>query len=165
MTLVGIGINNRTNRAAISAADEREYRKWRREMVLRQGSEALETVLLASDTLSDVLTGYSYSGKTLDDFVDTIYECERKLDAIGATLDMLDAHAVAKACGEIKIQMMDALDPAREVWSLREARKMPIDDRPLETYVGILYRFRDQLSHVVNAELHRQAQSDERTTG
>ncbi|MBF6300196.1 hypothetical protein IU459_22000 [Nocardia amamiensis] len=44
VTLFGIRINNRTNKAAIAAADEREYRKWQRETVLRQCAEAVESV-------------------------------------------------------------------------------------------------------------------------
>ncbi|MFI6368913.1 hypothetical protein ACIBG0_40080 [Nocardia sp. NPDC050630] len=151
VTLVGIRINNRTNRAAIVASDEREYRKWQREMVLRQCGEAIETALHVHDEYWRTLT--DRSDKDADEIRATMDEHVAKLGVNVAMLRMLNARTVAKPCDELR-------DVAVALWESCESAKNGDPSNHVGDLIEDLYRLRHQLAETASAELHTLGRTD-----
>ncbi|MFI6170785.1 hypothetical protein ACIBCN_28670 [Nocardia sp. NPDC051052] len=100
MTLIGVHTNNRTNRAAIRAADDRELRKWQREMVIRSCVDAVETAL----RLQGKCMNLAYPQLPLaeaEELHGLLGVDAHTIGANAATLRMLNARMVATACAEL----------------------------------------------------------------
>lgn len=174
VTFAGIRINNRTNRAAITAADEREYAKWKRETVLRLCSEAVETALHAQGDFTRLAFELTSEAKAAD-LVEAINGYGRKLGANAAALHMLNVPKIGDACLELRT----ALTTRTFVWSAdrlnsykRELREgfaaRPVDDfliRDIKERIEIeeevfkegfrrAEQVRDELTRAAGAELH-----------
>ncbi|MVU79489.1 hypothetical protein GPX89_19850 [Nocardia sp. ET3-3] len=110
VTLIGIRINNRTNRAAIAAADEREYRKWQREMILRQCSEVIETATAAHDMYWRAFDDPLITAAQLKSMTD---EYMNKISTNVAVLKMLNAPTISASCSTV-------IDVLAELWESTE---------------------------------------------
>lgn len=142
VALVGIRINNRTNQDAIAAANEREYRKWLRETVLKQCCEAIDTALSASDSFHDWYL--SSDGTDVSPYDAAVFGYARKLSANAATLEILNAPTIAAQCNQIQdtlIYVLEALE-ADDLEKLQEGQSHLTHDRV-------------ELTQLANAELHK----------
>ncbi|MGW4718252.1 hypothetical protein [Nocardia sp. NPDC004260] len=118
VTLHGIRTNNHTNRAAISASDEREHLKWRREMLLRLSSEVVESALHAEGDYSKLVHAVDpWTEEQVMDARTTIAGYTRKIGANAAALHMLGATAVGVAS-------VDLLESINNVEFVRAAGKL-----------------------------------------
>ncbi|MFI6369240.1 hypothetical protein ACIBG0_41855 [Nocardia sp. NPDC050630] len=153
VTLFGIRVNNRTNSAAIAAADEREYRKWQRETVLRQCAEAIETAMIAEHAYDHWLMG---SAKDLGELKAMMLEYWRKLGANAAMLKMLNANAVADKCTHLQ----------QFVWNVWESGEELVEQHSPDAFQDILgdliniNETRCALVQLANAEVHQIGQRD-----
>ncbi|MFI5537543.1 hypothetical protein ACIA5H_14230 [Nocardia sp. NPDC051900] len=162
VTLVGVRINNRTNRAAIAAADEREYRKWQRETVLRQCAEATETALLAHDEyhnlyLLGIKAGRGEVSAAAGELVAATDEYIRKLGANIAVLNMLNARKTAEQCKEMQSIVIDMYYTARNLAEDSSRGKLWGE---LDGYLDTMAKLPEQFAQVANTEMHRLGQSD-----
>ncbi|MFC9440279.1 hypothetical protein [Nocardia sp. NPDC057030] len=147
VTLFGVRINNRTNRTAIFVAEEREYRKWQRETVLRQCTDAVETALTAEDAYRHWLKD---SARDLDELRAMTFEYSRKLCTNASVLEMLNAHKVAGMCTSLQ----------QLVWSLWESgedlvdKHFPYDTAGFFDELVNIDEIRCALVQFANAEVH-----------
>ncbi|MET7772405.1 hypothetical protein [Nocardia sp. NPDC005366] len=109
VTIVGIRINNRTNRAAIAAADDREYSKWQRETLLRLCSEAIESALNAQGDLTQfTMVPSPDDDASIKNALKEIDGHARKIGAITPALYMLGADEVGDECLALRAMFSDA---------------------------------------------------------
>ncbi|MFC9892127.1 hypothetical protein ACFVMC_00395 [Nocardia sp. NPDC127579] len=157
VTLIGIRINNQTNRAAIAAADVREFRKWQRETVLRQCAEALETAHVAHDEFHNIWTRLSKpSIAELRGETDEFY---RKLLLSATTLEMLDAPGVSRVCRELRDQIGETQSAS---WYVLDHPELDYDDPhldELEENVDQLDALVGRLAAVAHEEFQRLARA------
>ncbi|GAB2651206.1 hypothetical protein [Nocardia goodfellowii] len=158
VTLIGIRINNRTNRAAIAATDVREFRKWQRETVLRQCVEALETAHVAHDEFHNIWSRLSKpSMAELRGKTDEFY---RKLSLSATTLEMLDAPAVSVICHDLRFQIGETQSAS---WFVLDHPDLEYDDLnldDLERNVNLLDGLVDRLAAAAHDEFERLARAD-----
>ncbi|MFC9871721.1 hypothetical protein [Nocardia salmonicida] len=159
VTLTGIRINNRTNRAAIAATDVREFRKWQRETILRQCVEAIETAHVAHDEFHNIWTRLSkpsvaeLRGKT-DEF-------DRKLSLSATTLKMLDAPSVSAVCRQLRSQIGETQSAS---WYVLDHPDLEYNDPnldDLEKNVDLLAGLVDRVAAAAHEEFERLALTDQ----
>ncbi|MGY2036605.1 hypothetical protein ACW9HF_15090 [Nocardia gipuzkoensis] len=150
VTFFGIRINNRTNLAAIAAADEREYRKWQRETVLRQCGEAIETALQADHDYWHVQVRRSTKNQ-----VELKAATEAYWRKLVAMLRMLDADGIAESCRALQGHLYDAFHWAD--LGLEDAENLDSErfELAFEKDLDQLEELRQSLERAASAELRR----------
>jgi hypothetical protein len=128
----GVILSNRTNLVAITAADERskqdrldaqerckqdredahqrEFRAWKREMILRLGTEAMEAFISAHVLF--IKFGYSGTRMTREEFEPPVTQAALRITETAMTLQLLGVDEAAELCVELSgaISNTDILD-------------------------------------------------------
>ena len=106
----GIRASNRTNRAAIVAADDRattdraadrdkNFRTWQRDTLLRLSSEVIEAALNCEDDYRRI--GYMPTPMTLES-ADPIEQAGRRIGVCGLNMRLIGAHVAADRCRDLR---------------------------------------------------------------
>lgn len=121
--IVGIIKSNKTNRDAITAADDREFAKWRRETILKLSSEAATAALDISRDVRELITR---KNREVDDEIrlalDRIELAIRRLPEIEEHLRLVGAVELADKCGLIATSLSAAWGPAVQCIDARVAK-------------------------------------------
>ena len=135
VTFLGIRWNNNTNRAAISASDERELQKWRRDTLIRLTEEI-------SGAQREVDFHYNRDALQSDDPKYTehqraVWVSTRRLGQLSDGLMVIGEEGLASGCKAIQKAAWAIRDPAkahREVLKANPGVDLPDDE---ETRVGL----------------------------
>ncbi|MFE3196252.1 hypothetical protein ACFXHA_45155 [Nocardia sp. NPDC059240] len=158
VTLLGIRIANRTNRAAISAADGREHLKWQREQILKLCGESVECAYNGQIAYGRMI----YNPEDSERLAGALSILERggSIEANAGMLQMLNAPSVSAACRELADAFNDddLIAAVREIVEADEGEdplqsQMPGALTKVENAFEAIEKARDNLIEAAAAEL------------